>query len=134
MNPNPYAPPNAPLAAGYPTGLTPQRAAEIQREIKTNNLLSFALGIPGMGLQVVGNMMGGMVGRLVYFGGTALLIGGLVFYARLRGRSPFYSLFGLLSCLGLLILYFIPKYCLNCHAQASYGKKQCLTCGAPLGM
>jgi hypothetical protein len=135
MNPNPYAPPNAPLVSGYPAGpLTPQRVAEIQKEIKTNNLLSFALGIPGIGLQVLGNTMGGMLGRLVSFAGTALLIGGLVFYARLRGRSPFFSLFGLLSCLGLLILYFMPKYCLNCHTQASYSKKQCATCGAPLGM
>jgi hypothetical protein len=135
MNPNPYAPPSAPMVAGSRTGsITPQRAAEIQKEIKINNLLSFALGIPGIGLQVIGRNMGGILGGVTSLVGTALLMGGLVFYARLRGRSAVYALFGLLSCVGLLVLYFIPKYCLNCRTKASYGKKQCEACGAPLGM
>ena len=135
MNDNPYAPPKAPMVADARVGaITPERASQIKTRIRINNLLSFVLGVPGLGLQVIGQNMGGFLGSVTSLFGTALLIGGLVFYARLRGRSPIYALFGLLSCVGLLVLYFIPKYCLNCRTRASYGKKQCEACGAPLGM
>jgi hypothetical protein len=51
----------------------------------------------------------------------------------MRGRSPAFGLLGLLSCIGLLILYFLSKKCLHCGTSHSYRVKECTSCGAPLG-
>ena len=75
------AKPTLPVGVGFV-----DKAAEHQAvgaEVKRLNMLSFALGIPGMGLQVYGNATGQMAITLL---GTALLIGGLVMYAKMRGR------------------------------------------------
>src|SRR6185503_4840948 len=100
---NPYTPPAASLAQDPAGGrISPERAAALQAELKSLNMRSFALGIPGMILQVVGNgTIGGVVGLGVFVLGTALLIVGLYFYAKMRGLHGAFSVFGLLSCVGL---------------------------------
>jgi uncharacterized membrane protein HdeD (DUF308 family) len=65
------------------------------------------LGIPGLILQIVGNVMSAnpgneTVGALVLVGGTALLIGGLAMYAKAKGRSPVWGFMGFLSLIGLI--------------------------------
>ena len=129
---NPYAPPAAPI--GHPTGaLPPERAEELRRLLKGYNTKSFALGVPGLILQFIGRNMGDLTGSLLTLVGIALFIGGLYFYAKMRGQHPAMCLLGVLSCVGMLILYFLPKKCLNCASTASYSSKQCQTCSAPLG-
>lgn len=64
--------------------------------------------------------------------GVVLLMVGLGFYGAVIGRSPVLGLFGLLSCIGLLILYFFPKRCRYCASSQSYRRKECETCGAPV--
>ena len=84
------------------------------------NRKSLALGIPGIILQILGNIMyrqGGATGGpgrpapdanpiwlLVALVGTGLLIAGLAFYAKAKGRSPAWGLMGLLSIIGLIVL------------------------------
>jgi hypothetical protein len=131
---NPYTPPTAPLEQGAAVGpINPQRAAEIQKELSGLNAKSFALAIPGFVLQIVARNFTGVMSIGLSLLGTALFIGGLVFYARMRGRHPAFSLLGLVSCLGLLILYFLPKSCLNCGQSHGFSVKQCTRCGGPLG-
>jgi hypothetical protein len=80
--------------------------------IKRYNNISLALGVPGLILQIVGNVMAqsnpetaiGALGFLVVLLGTALLIAGLSYYAIAKGHSGWWGLCGFLSCLGLLIL------------------------------
>jgi uncharacterized membrane protein HdeD (DUF308 family) len=80
--------------------------------LKSYNSMSFALGIPGIILQVCG--LYAMVGLgntrawvFILFG-VGLLIGGLAYYAMAKSRSPWWCLLGLLSLLGMIILAFIP--------------------------
>ena len=83
--------------------------------IKRYNNLSLALGVPGIVLQLVGNGLaqanqnqgGGiavLAGVLAAFAGTGLLVAGLVYYAKAKGRSSWWGLCGLLSCCGLIVL------------------------------
>ncbi len=89
--------------------------------IKKYNTLSFAWGVPGIiiqfGGQILAQMAEGTGGELdpllalsgcgVSLFGTALLIVGLGYYAKSRGRSPAWGLMGFLSCLGLIFLAFL---------------------------
>ena len=68
------------------------------------NRISLAVGIPGLILQTIG--YGNFLSPF-YLLGTILLILGLVFYAMSRGRHPAWGLFGFLSCLGVIVLYFL---------------------------
>jgi hypothetical protein len=61
-----------------------------------------------------------------------LIIVGLAFYARMKGRSGAWGLLGVLSCIGLLILALLGKKCQNCRTQESRNAKECKACGAPL--
>jgi len=80
--------------------------------IKRYNNISLALGVPGILLQFLGNVIAstnpdpvvGIFGVLILFTGTALLIAGLSYYAIGKGRSGWWGLCGLLSFLGLIIL------------------------------
>jgi hypothetical protein len=84
-------------------------------------------------LQAAGRSIGDVEGLVLVFGGTALFIAGLWFYAKMRGQHPAMCLLGLVSCLGMLILYFLPKKCLNCQTSAGYSATRCQRCTAPLG-
>ena len=73
------------------------------------NNISLALGIPGLILQIAGNVLRSnpdneTVGVLALVGGTVLLIGGLAMYAKAKGRSPAWGLMGFLSFIGLIVL------------------------------
>jgi hypothetical protein len=80
--------------------------------LKRYNNISLALGIPGIILQVVGNVIFqanqetavGLLGVLVLLLGTGLLIAGLAYYAIAKGRSGWWGLCGFLSLIGLIIL------------------------------
>lgn len=131
---NPYAPPTAPVdPAPGGSRVTPRRAAEIAKELRRLNRMSFTLGIPAFFIQVVANFMMGLSERLCILVGAGLFVGALFFNARLRGRHAAFCLLGLLSWIGVIVLYFMPKSCLNCGTNASFTKKQCERCGAPLG-
>ena len=69
--------------------------------IKSHNNTSLAFGIPGLILQVAGQVMGQPIVLLV---GTVLLMVGLAFYAKAKGRSPAWCLMGFLSLIGLIVL------------------------------
>jgi hypothetical protein len=73
---------------------------------KYNNV-SLALGVPGLILQVAGNILSHSnrpLGGLLLLVGTALLVAGLAYYAIAKGRSGWWGLFGFLSIIGLIIL------------------------------
>jgi hypothetical protein len=119
--------------------IDPRKAQELKSRITRLNLLSFALAIPGLAMQVLAGKIAPTApgatpaGALAIQGlGALLVIGGLVCYARMKGRSGVLGLLGLLSCLGLIILNFLGKTCQNCSAGAGHSAKECSTCGAPV--
>jgi hypothetical protein len=69
--------------------------------ISRYNRVSLAVGAPGLVLQTVG-----LVGHgwWLAMGGSLLLLVGLAFYARSKGRSAWWGLFGLLGWIGLVVL------------------------------
>ena len=75
---------------------------------KFNNI-SLAIGIPGFILQTVGAgiRVAGVLDFwfLVYLLGTILLLAGLAYYAKAKGRSPAWCLFAFLSFIGLIVLF-----------------------------
>ena len=83
------------------------------------NKLSLAWGVPGIILQIVGEIMrtsspqegvgkllagDPVIGFLVTLAGTVLLLVGLAYYAKAKGRSPAWSLMAFLSLVGLIVL------------------------------
>jgi len=78
--------------------------------IKEYNNKSFYFGIPGIILQILGSLMRDSTGEITAIGalisltGTALLITGLVFYAKAKGRHPAWCLMAFLSIIGLIVL------------------------------
>jgi hypothetical protein len=74
----------------------------MENEMKQNyNRLSLLMGLPGLGLQFFGNLQGS---DSMLIGGSILFIIGLAFYAKAKGRSPWWALAGFLSIFGLIIL------------------------------
>ena len=69
--------------------------------IRKYNNISLALGIPGIVAQIAGHLMRQ---PLVLIVGTVLLMVGLAYYAKAKGRSPAWCLMGFLSIIGLLVL------------------------------
>ena len=69
--------------------------------IKKYNNLSLAWGVPGIILQVVGLFMNQPVIQLL---GAVLLVVGLAYYAKAKGRHPAWCLMGFLSLIGLIVL------------------------------
>jgi hypothetical protein len=65
------------------------------------NNYSLALGIPGLLIQI-----GGLVAQRppITLVGTVLLMAGLAFYAKAKGRSPAWCLMGFLGLIGLIVL------------------------------
>ena len=76
------------------------------------NRLSFLFGVPGLVLQIAGNVMRqgatptspSTLGVPLLVVGTALLLVGLALYAKAKGRHPAWCLLAFLSIIGLLIL------------------------------
>jgi len=81
-------------------------------EYKKTTNVGVGLGIV---LQLLGRAMlnGGddatvLFGTLVTIGGLALFIWGCGQYAKGKGHSAWFGLFGILSIIGLLVLFFLP--------------------------
>jgi hypothetical protein len=84
--------------------------------IKKYNTLSFVWGIPGILIQIFGIMLRRFaqtqdmpplyddLGRLVVLFGIIALLIGFVYYAKAKGRSAWWCLFGFLSLIGLIVL------------------------------
>src|SRR5262245_55098634 len=95
--------------------IDPATASAIKSKMTRLNLLSFALALPGMAMQVLAGQVvssadpgSAMARALAIQGlGAILVIGGLICYARMKGRSGALGLLGLLSCLGLIILHYL---------------------------
>jgi hypothetical protein len=103
--------------------------SRIRGQLQAMNRTSLSLGVPGLGLQIAGNAMHGVLGVVASLLGLGLLIAGLSTYARMRGHSPWFGALGLLSCLGMLVLVLLPKKCFNCGAKTKGAN--CAACGAP---
>lgn len=134
-----------PAAGPAPGTCPPEEKDRIRRHLRALNGLSFLFGIPGLALQVWAVTLGPTPGQapqdrldaavlrlLVSIVGAVLLITGLVFNAKWKGRHGAWGLLGCLSCVGLLILYFLPKKCHHCGAGASHAASRCLVCDAPM--
>ena len=68
---------------------------------KKYNNISLIIGIPGLLLQIHGNVIGRPWIAIL---GTLLLIIGLAYYALAKGRNPAWCLMGFLSIIGLIVL------------------------------
>ena len=122
----------------------PAEQDRIRKHLRKLNAISFAFGIPGLLLQFGGGVItagnrnyeadasAAGAALLIRLIGVVLLIVGLVFNARWKGRNGAWGLLGLLSCIGLLILYFIPKQCHHCNTKSSYRTSKCPKCEAPM--
>jgi hypothetical protein len=70
--------------------------------------------IAGIVLQILGGIfakagiLGALLGWPVGALGSVLLIMGCCFYAKAKGYAWWLGLLGLLSCIGLLVLYVLP--------------------------
>lgn len=129
------------LKSGIPAAprISPERASEIKSRISRLNILSFVFALPGIALQAGAgavasgpNALSEGSAVLLRIVGAPLIIAGLVCYARMKARSGWWGLLGLLSCLGLIILHYLPKNCHNCGKGASYSAKSCSSCDAPV--
>jgi hypothetical protein len=119
--------------------ISPEEALAIKKEISRLNLLSFAFAVPGLVLLgAAGAVSGENVEEnrgtvlILRLAGAVLFMIGMTAYARMRGRSGRWGLLGFLSCLGFLVLYFLPKRCRHCRSNASFRARECRNCGAPV--
>ncbi len=79
------------------------------------NRLSFVWGVPGIILQIGGNVVSqavqsplvALLGLCIALVGTALLLVGIAYYAKAKGRHPVWCLLAFLSLIGLLLLLFL---------------------------
>jgi hypothetical protein len=82
-----------------------------EKKSKTN--LGVGLGIL---LQITGNVLAGtseagaIPGYVLTFIGTVFFVWGCMNYAEGKGHSKWLGLLGLISCLGLVILIFLPDH------------------------
>jgi predicted alpha/beta hydrolase len=106
-----------------------QTAQEIGNRIRKLNRQSLAIGVGGMVMQIVGSNIGGIAGMALSLLGLCSLFCGYGLYAKMKGRSPWWGVVGLFSCVGLIVLYFLPTECHNCHTEVK--GKTCHECGAP---
>ena len=79
--------------------------------IKRYNNISLLSGVPGLILQIAGRVINEPLVMLV---GTILLMIGLAYYAKAKGRHPAWCLMGFLSIIGLIVLA-----CLKDHEERS---------------
>ncbi len=96
-------------------------------------LVLFAL--PGLSMQLVGAWLAAgpapRIGIPLLFLGTLLLGAGLALYAKMRGRSVWWGLSGLLNCLGLLTILALGKRCIACKRPVDETSLRCGGCGTP---
>ena len=70
--------------------------------------------VAGLALEILGSILakagflGWLVGGPLAALGAVLFIMGCCFYAKAKGYAWWIGLLGLLSCIGLIVLYFLP--------------------------
>lgn len=78
------------------------------------NNLSLVLGIPGLIAQAYGYYMKdkpqSQLGWVIMTGGTVMLIAGLMYYAKAKGRNPNWAFLGFFSLIGLVILALLKDH------------------------
>ncbi len=80
------------------------------------NRISLLWGGPGLAIQILAYLavrattdpLLALLALLSVLGGTALLLIGLGYYAKAKGHSAAWGLFGLLSVIGLIVLACLP--------------------------
>lgn len=72
------------------------------------------------------------VRALMLVGSFGFAMTGAALYARMKGRSVWFGLLGLLSCIGYLILLFLRKSCHHCGRTAGPFAGECAECRAPV--
>jgi hypothetical protein len=83
--------------------------------IRRYNRLCLLWGVPGLALEMLGTVLtwrgpvddfrSWIVGSILTWAGIGLLIVGLSYYARAKGRHPAWGLLGLLSLFGILLAF-----------------------------
>lgn len=68
------------------------------------NRKSLLYGVPGLLLQTAGLFVKTPIGAAAQLVGTVLLLVGLAFYAKAKGRHPAWCLMAFLSLIGLIVL------------------------------
>jgi DNA-directed RNA polymerase subunit RPC12/RpoP len=83
--------------------------SRITKERTISNLLSFLLGLPGLGLTIVAIAFADdlLLQIILLAVGTVLIIVGLACAARFKGQNPAWGLFGLLGIIGFVVLFVI---------------------------
>ena len=79
------------------------QALEDCNMISRYNTMSFVFGVPGLLLQVCGMLTRTSLAQIA---GVILLIIGIAYYAKSRGRSIWWCLFGVVPC-GIFVLLFL---------------------------
>lgn len=128
MTQNPYQAPRADVQGASASGVAKMDQArfdELFRENKKLNNVSLLAGFVGLLLQMFPSLA-------IKFVGTMLLMVGLAYYAKMKGRNGAWGLLAFLSILGFLFAALLPKYCRNCEEREK--KKICSNCGAPVGI
>jgi hypothetical protein len=75
-------------------------------QLFAGGLVAVAAGLPPDGAAAILLLVGMAIGLI----GTALLIGGLAYYAKAKGRSPAWGLMGFLGLIGLIVLGSLADY------------------------
>ena len=125
---NPYQPPSSDSYHHDPGPLDAAKA-RLPSEFESSIGRAFRLVDLGLGLQALGRGIRHESAALWTLAGTALLIYGLMLFAKMRRQSPWWGVLGLLSCMGVVILALLPKKCHHCRATTS--GQRCHRCGAP---
>ena len=126
MSNSPFDPPQSDIrTSGGVTRVSPAEADRIAKKIKKLNRISLGLAIPGIALQAMGQAY-----PLLNIPGLILVLFGFGYYAKMKGRSPVWCLMAFFSCIGLIVLAVLPKYCHHCE-QATGRQKNCQHCHAP---
>ena len=144
MTIDPYAPPKDPqstakgearfAADGAVMRVSEQEANAIKARLKSLNARSIAFMAPGVALQLYGwftTSVESTSGALLRLGGTLLMGIGLTYYARTRGRSPWFATLGIFSLAGAAIVSRLPKNCVHCRASVG-ASTACRVCDAPV--
>lgn len=69
--------------------------------IKKYNNISLAVGIPGLAIQIAGRIW---EMDALTLAGTVILLVGLYYYTKAKGRNPAWCLMAFLSIIGLLVM------------------------------
>ena len=100
--------------------------------LRALNRKSLVYGVPGLLIQGVGIVIHPAMILL----GTVLLIIGLAYYAKAKGHSGLFGLFGLLSWVGILVLIVLKDHYETAEEQAAKGttKQSDLLLGIVFGL